>query len=109
MPARSRGRASFDFQGQPFVWWIDGDRWLRIASSDKRFVVALPLLRGVRAPVVLTVTAQEFPDLASASRPAYVIAPATTGTSPGAIVSELLGWAFDPARGPAATCTSPDS
>ena len=43
MPARTKGRVKFDFRGRRFVWWVDGDRWLRIASLDKKVVLAVPL------------------------------------------------------------------
>jgi hypothetical protein len=48
----SLGRAKFDFRGRPFVWWVDGDFWLRIASLDKRFVVAYALGRTSDQPPV---------------------------------------------------------
>jgi hypothetical protein len=29
MPVRTKGRAKFEFRGRQFVWWVDGDYWLR--------------------------------------------------------------------------------
>jgi hypothetical protein len=100
MPARTKGRAKFDFRGRPFVWWVDGDYWLRIASLDKRFVVAYALGRAIDQPPILTVHGQEFAGLTSADRrPVYVIAPELSGGSGGSMgawVDQLLTWAFDP-------------
>jgi hypothetical protein len=96
MPARSKGRAKFDFRGRAFVWWIDGDYWLRIASEDKRFVVAYPLGRAANQPPILTVHGPEFPGLEPFHpRPIYLVIPETTGKSMGAWVDQLLTWSFD--------------
>jgi hypothetical protein len=99
MPARTKGRAKFNFRGRQFVWWIDGDRWLRIASLDKKFVVAFALGRAADQPPILTVSGQEFPGLeGSRSRPRYVIVPEPSGNSMGAWVDQLLRWSFDATR-----------
>jgi hypothetical protein len=96
MPARTKGRATFDFRGRQFVWWIDGDRWLRIASLDKRFLVAFPLGRAIDQPPVLVVHGQEFPGLTpSDSRPVHLIVPEPSGGSMGAWVDQILAWSFD--------------
>jgi hypothetical protein len=96
MPARTKGRAKFDFRGRPFVWWVDGDRWLRIASLDKKYVVAFPLGRAAGEPPILTVSGPEFPGLEiSSSRPKYLIVPEPSGDSMGAWVDWLLQWSFD--------------
>jgi hypothetical protein len=96
MPARTKGRANFDFNGRPFVWWIDGDYWLRIASLDKRFVVAYALVRTLDQPPVLTVHGQEFPGLEpSQPRPIFLNVPEPAGKSMGAMVDQLLSWSFD--------------
>lgn len=68
MPARTRGRAKFDFNGRQFVWWIDGDYWLRIASADKRFVVAFALGRASDQVPILAVHGPEFLGLPPAPR-----------------------------------------
>jgi hypothetical protein len=95
MPARTKGRAKFDFHGRPFVW-VDRDSWLRIASLDKRFVVAYALARALDQPPILAVHGQEFPGLKpSEPRPAYLVVPEPAGRSMGAQVNHLLAWAFD--------------
>ena len=38
MGVRKKGRVKFTFGGRLFVWWIDNDTYLRIASDDKRFI-----------------------------------------------------------------------
>jgi hypothetical protein len=99
MPARTKGRAKFDFRGRPFVWWVDGDYWLRIASQDKRFVVACALGRAADQPPILTVHGPEFPGLdPSEPRPVHLVLPKTKGDSMGAWVEQLLTWSFDHAR-----------
>lgn len=95
MATRTKRRAKFDFQGRPFVWWVDGDRWLRIASQDKHFVVAYPLGRAPDEPAVLVVHGKEFPRLQSASRPRYMVIPEPRADSMGACVEQLLRWCFE--------------
>ena len=96
MPARTKGRAKFDFRGRPFVWWVDAERWLRIASLDKRFVVAYALGRALGQPPILTVHGHEFPGLDSSEpRPVHLIATEPTGKSMGAWVDHLLAWSFE--------------
>ena len=97
MPIRTRGRAKFDFRGRAFVWWIDNDKYLRIASLDKKFVIALLLGADIDAPGVVEVTGQEFPGLdQSERRPVRLVVPWPEGKSMGAWVDELLRWSFDP-------------
>ena len=96
MPARTRGRAKFDFKGRPFVWWIDGDYWLRIAAADKCFVVAFALGRASDQVPILAVHGPEFLGLPSAPRPAYLVVSEPCGQSMGAWVEELLSWSFSP-------------
>jgi hypothetical protein len=99
MPARTRGRAKFDFRGRPFVWWVDSDRWLRIASLDKRFVIAWPLGRRLDEPSTILVVGQEFPGIdAAEARPVRLLVPERVGPSMGAWVDHLLRWSFDPAH-----------
>jgi hypothetical protein len=100
MPARTKGRARFDFRGRPFVWWVDGDFWLRISSLDKRFVVSFPLGRDADQPPILTVHGHEFPGLnASEPRPIFLITIEPKGNSMGAWVDQLLSWSFDQEQG----------
>ena|SRR5579872_3091251 len=99
MPGRTKGRAKIDFHGRPFVWWIDGDYYLRIASLDKRFVVAYALGCAIDQPPILTVYGQEFTGLdPSEARPIYVIVSEPVGDSMGACVNHLLTWSFDPSH-----------
>ena len=93
MPARTKRRAKFDFRGRPFVWWVDADRYLRISSLDKKFIISLSLWRT--APEVVEVSGQEFPGLdRSERRPVGLIAPPGSGTSMGSRVNELRTWSF---------------
>jgi hypothetical protein len=106
MPARTKGRAKFDFRGRPFVWWVDADRYLRISSLDKRFIIAAPMGTAIDMPPVIEVIGQEFPGLdPSERRPIRLVVPESDsgecpapGTSMGAWVDELLRWSFDPGR-----------
>lgn len=94
MPARTKRRAKFMFGGRLFVWWVDGDRYLRISSIDKKFVVAYHLWG---ATPVLDVIGQEFPGVSpSEPRPVRLIVPEPDSQSMGATVDALLRWAFDP-------------
>ena len=96
MPARTKGRAKFDFRGRAFVWWVDGDYWLRIASLDKKFAVAFALGRAPDQSPILTIHGNEFPGLeSSGARPVYLIVPEPSGNSMGAWVDHLLSWSFD--------------
>src|SRR3954463_15576862 len=96
MAARTKGRAKFDFHGRPFLWWVDGDRYLRITSLDKRFVIAYPIGTESHAPAVVEVIGSEFPGVeGSKGRPLWFIAPALPTTSMGAWVDRLLTWSFD--------------
>lgn len=98
MPARTKGRAKFDFHGRPFVWWIDGDRYLRINSLDKKFVVAVGLISDDEFSLV-EVIGQEFPGIdPHESRPVRLKGPRTDGGSIGAWVEAVMEWAFDPDR-----------
>ena len=97
MPARTRKRAKFDFGGRPFVWWVDADHWLRIASADKRFVVACPLGRHPDDPPTMVVIGSEFVGLTPAERrPVLLVVPEATAPSMGGWVHHLLRWSFDP-------------
>jgi hypothetical protein len=97
MPARTKARAKFDFRGRPFVWWIENDKYLRIASLDKRFVIAYLIGRAIEDPPVVKVIGPEFPGLESARRPLWFVVPEPTGVM-GAWVDQLLRWSFNPQR-----------
>jgi hypothetical protein len=97
MPARTKRRAKFDFRGRPFVWWIDGDRYLRISSLDKKFVIAVPMETGSDLPF-MEVIGHEFPGIdPSEPRPVRLVTPPPPGKSIGAWVDQLLTWSFDSA------------
>ena len=102
MPARTKGRAKFDFRGRPFVWWVDGDYWLRVSSLDKKFVVAYALGLVADSPPVVAVSGAEFPGIDRRERrPVWLVAPelsAGSGGSLGPWVEQLLSWSFDPDR-----------
>ncbi len=99
MPARTKGRAKFDFRGRPFIWWVDADYYLRIASLDKKFITAYPMGIEWGDPPVIEVIGSEFPGLdASESRPIWIVAPRLSGESMGAKVDQLLAWSFNPAH-----------
>jgi hypothetical protein len=99
MPARTKRRAKFDFHGRPFVWWIDGDKYLRIASFDKSFVISLLLYNEADDPPHVEVIGQEFPGIDPAEpRPVRLYVTWPAGDSMGAWVDELLTWAFDPGK-----------
>ena len=98
MPARTKRRATFDFHGRPFVWWVDGDKYLRIASLDKKFVTAHRIGRALGEPPTVEVIGSEFVGLVpTESRPIFFVAPEPSGPM-GAWVDQLLRWAFDPDR-----------
>jgi len=98
MAARTKRRAKFDFRGRPFVWWIDGDKYLRIISLDKKFVIAVPL--GIESDYwpVVQVIGPEFPGIERRERRPIVVVgpPIETHVSMGAWVDQLLHWAFEP-------------
>jgi hypothetical protein len=96
MTARTKGRSKLYFHGRTFLWWIAGDRWLRIASLDKKFVVAFPLGRASTEPPSLVVSGQQFPGL-DAVRPVYLCIPdEPAGNGIGGWVDHILRWCFDP-------------
>ena len=102
MPARTKGRAKFDFRGRAFVWWVDGDYWLRVSSLDKKFVIAYALGRAADTPPVVGVRGFEFPGIdRKEPRPVWLVAPefggsGGSGGSMGPWVEQLLSWSFDP-------------
>jgi hypothetical protein len=96
MPARTKGRAKFDFHGRTFLWWVDDDRYLRILSLDKKFVVAALIATTAGVPII-EVIGSEFPGIdPKERRPIRLIGPHPTGLSMGEWVHTVLRWAFDP-------------
>lgn len=77
------------------------DCWLRIASLDKRFVIAFPMGRAADESETISVFGSEFTGLdPSGGRPIRWVVPAETGlASTGFWVERLLRWPFDPGHG----------
>lgn len=100
MPARTKGRAKFDFRGRPFLWWVDREQFIRILSADKKFVIAYPLGGELDEPPLVEVIGSEFPGVDSSEpRPLWFVAPPLSSmTSFGAWVERLLTWSFDPSQ-----------
>ena len=98
MPARTKGRAKFDFRGRAFVWWVDADYWLRVSSLDKKFVIAYALGTAADTPPVVGVRGFEFPGIdRKEPRPVWLVAPELSGgPGMGSWVEQLLSWSFDP-------------
>ncbi|TWT81674.1 hypothetical protein CA13_31270 [Planctomycetes bacterium CA13] len=93
MGIRKKGRAQFDFNGRPFVWWIEGDVHLRIASDDKRFIVGY-LLIGDSS--LLVVHGPEFPGIQNPERPLRIWVPPLSPTPViGQHVNHILTMCFD--------------
>ena len=99
MPARTKRRAKFDFSGRPFVWWIDGDRYLRVVSLDRKFVIAVPFVGVENDCWPVMIIGPEFPGVDPRERrPVVVAGPQPLQGPMGAWVDQLLRWAFDPAH-----------
>src|SRR5687768_1091633 len=99
MPARTKGRAKFDFRGRAFVWWVDRDYWLRVSSMDKKFVIAYALGRGAGKPPSVGLRGCEFPGIdRKEPRPVWLVAPepGDSGVGMESLVEQLLSWSFDP-------------
>ena len=85
MGVRAKGRHKITVGGRDFVWWVynDGES-LRIASEDKRFVVAYQLYYEGDARPLLRVSGPEFPGVArAAKRPVYLLPPASSSGASG--------------------------
>jgi hypothetical protein len=77
MGIRKKSRAKFTFDGHLFVWWIDNEIYLRVASDDKRFVVGYLLLGDSS---LLAVHGPDFPGLDDNQRPAWFTIPPLAAT-----------------------------
>ena len=102
MAIRKKNRNSFQHSGRSFVWWIDNDTYLRIASENKTFVVAY-LIFDTPEDVggILVVHGSEFAGLEGDSkRPAFLETPRSIAdmlqNSIGATVDAVLTWSLDP-------------
>src|SRR5687767_3965103 len=95
MAIRTKGRAKFDFGGRAFVWYIEGGKYVRIASADKRFSVSY----SWAFPTAVKVSGPEFAGLpVGRGRPAYLVPPMCGPMPVGRLVNEILVWSFDEKR-----------
>ena len=95
MSIRRKGRARFDYHGRQFVWWVDNDTYLRIASADKQFVVAYLLFDPDSVGPLLAVHGPEFPGVSNKdSRPVLLVPPKFSADSMGGHVADVLDWCF---------------
>lgn len=95
MSIRTKGRAKFDYDGRRFVWWVDSDIYLRIASADKQFVVSTPLHDLDSVGPLLAVLGPEFPGVSrTESRPVWFVPPKFSADSMGGHVANTLDWCF---------------
>lgn len=91
-------RSQIEVAGRRFVWYVHGETHIRIASEDKRFVVAY---RWLGEPE-LTVSGSEFPRLAaSAPRPFVLRPPEFSYRSPAGLARQIIRWAFSSPEQPA--------
>ncbi len=93
MGVRKKGRVKFMFGDRLFVWWIDNDTYLRIASDDKRFVAGNLLLDRLD---LLAVHGPDFPGLETSARPAWFSMPDLDCTTDfGRRVNDILELCFN--------------
>ena len=93
MGIRKKGRVKFTFGDRLFVWWIDNDTYLRIASDDKRFVVGFFLFDRLN---LLAVHGPDFPGLETSARPAWFLLPNLNSTSEiGRTVNDIRELCFN--------------
>ena len=64
MSVHKKGRSRFNHSGREFVWWVDNDTFVRVASADKSLVVAY-LIYDVQNDVggIVAVHGPEFPGI----------------------------------------------
>lgn len=106
MAIKTKRRRPFVFRGRSFVWDANDEWKLRIASTDKRFSVSLPVIwppfeaRFPGDSVPVYVSGPEFPGL-SGRKDVWLrcrsIARQDVATTPG-FVRQILEWAFDPEK-----------
>ena len=93
---RTKGRNRFDYNGRDFVWHIAREVELRIASTDKQFVVMYELIGDHPR---LSVSGPEFLGVPpTLNRPVWLIPPHFGQRIGGALVREILDWSFDPSH-----------
>lgn len=90
MGVRKQGRSVVEVGDRRFVWHVHRDTHVRIASEDKRFVVAY---RWTDEPE-LSVIGPEFPRAPSPLRPFAVRPPAFAYRGPGELARQVIEWAL---------------
>ena len=94
MAIRTKGRASFDYNGRAFVWHVVDDCVLRIASADKQFSIGYDLIGHKR---LMAVAGPEFIGIPkTVRRPAWIVPPELPTEIGGRTVRAILDWCFDP-------------
>lgn len=101
MGVRKKGRTKFTHSGDDYVWWVDNDTYIRIASADKSLVVAY-LIYDVSNDVggILAVHGPSFPGIdRNEKRPIWLVVPheimADSERSMGAMVNAIITWCLD--------------
>ena len=89
MAMRDKGRSKITVEGREFVYHVHDEVEVRVASSDKKFVVSY---RWVGEPVV-KVSGQEFPGLPT-DRPVMLRPPRFDYRSPSGLARQLIRWAL---------------
>jgi hypothetical protein len=96
MAVRTKRLAKFEYHGRQFVWWVDSDIFLRIASADKQFVVAYVLVETESIGPLLAVHGPEFLSVSrSERRPVWLAPPRFSADSMGRLVADALDWCFE--------------
>ena len=91
MAVRKTGRSTVEVEGRRFVWYVHRETHVRIASEDKKFIVAY---RWIGEPE-LSVTGQEFPRVSpSAPRPVVIRPPEFTYRSPAGLARQVIKWSL---------------
>jgi hypothetical protein len=91
---RTKGRNRFDYNGRQFIWYVADETQLRIASTDKRFVVMFELIGN---QPLMSVSGYEFLGIPpSLQLPIWIVLPRFSNSVGGALVREILDWCFNP-------------
>lgn len=99
MSIRKKGRNSFIFKGRLFSWWIDDETYLRIASVDKKFIIAIRMWGLPDDQCVIEVIGEDFPGLSSSDkRPVLLKTPELLGHSMGNYIEHILEWSLSPTK-----------
>jgi hypothetical protein len=93
MAVRKKGRSVVEVSGRRFFWHVHRETHVRIASEDKRFVVAY---RWVGEPE-LSVSGPEFPGLSPfLPRPVILRPPSFAYSSPAELARQVIRWVLSP-------------